>query len=319
MSESGARPPLFELEQARVGRAGGSIWGPFTARADGARLALLGDFSPWFAALAGVAPLASGRALLAGAAVTTALRAQVAGYAPLDPAFPPRWTVRAYLQNSASLLGRERRATSALVDELIVRFELAHLASKELASLRVAERRVISIAAATLGEPAVICCEAPLDRLDNAAQAYVEAALERAIAGRGSVVSIWRLPGLGRERALAERADAVLALDAGQLRVLDPAALQNATVSRFILTVRKNAAALGEALQTAGLSVERLGNVGAYRALELGDDDFQRLRVGGQATRGARPILDAAAAVDASIVELVPDDGEGFASSRVDA
>lgn len=317
MSENGARAPLFELEQARVLRAEGLAWGPHTARADGARLLLLGDFSAWFAALGGEARLVSGHARLAAADVTTALRTNVAGFVPLDPPFPARWTVHAYLTNSARLLGRERRASAALVDAAIARFELSHLASQKLASLRIAEQRVISIAAATLGEPAVICCEAPLARLDNAAQAYVEVALERALTGRASVVSLWRLPAFGRERALAERADALLALETDRIRLLDPSELANTTPARFILTARKNGAALTEALQSAGLTVERLGSVGVYRALELADDDFLRLRVDSPGAKGSQAILEAAAAVDAPLVELLPD-GEERTSNRVD-
>jgi hypothetical protein len=56
----------------------------------------------------------------------------------------------------------------------------------------------------------VLCLEAPLARLDERAQAYVEDVLFVAGEGRQLVVSVSELPAAGGERALAETLGAVV-------------------------------------------------------------------------------------------------------------
>jgi ABC-2 type transport system ATP-binding protein len=305
-----ARPPgsvLFSLDGAEVELPDSTRLGPLTARADASRLVLVGDWAVWFDALEGTLRFRSGRAEISGVGLDTAIRAGVAGLAPLDPPLPKAWTVSAYLARSASLLGHDRRATAALVAATFARFELEHLTKRALGSLRVAERRVLSLANAVLHAPAVLCCEAPLHRLDNAAQAYVEAALERAAEGRRSIVSMLRLPPLGRERALAERADQVLELGGGHVAPLNLHEPGAASASRFLVTVSTDVRAFCDALSAAGLTVERLGSVVAYRALDPAGADFQRIAVSATGGLAAGAILRIADAARAGVVELIPD------------
>lgn len=199
-----APPLLLDFESARIARHDGSIAEALTLRAEGPGAALVGDFSDFFALLAGRARLVSGRARIAGVSAEDAVRTTHVGLALLDPPLPPGWNTERYLLESALLAGMPRGEASREVDRLFRRFELDRKRHTKLTELSLIERRALLIFGATLGNPKVLCLEAPLARLDERAQDYLQDVLFIAGDGKMLIVSLSELPAVGPERELAE-------------------------------------------------------------------------------------------------------------------
>ncbi|HWA77187.1 MAG TPA: hypothetical protein VG937_32855 [Polyangiaceae bacterium] len=307
--------PLLRLARACIVSADGTQLGPLDAEVKGEQLALIGDFSPVFRLLEGRATLSAGSAEIMGVPLTQALARGVVGFAPLDPPLPPRLSALAYLEESARLLGRGRAFAEQSARDIVKKFELEHLTRRALSTLRVAEKRVLLLASAALGAPPVLCAEAPLDRLDDAAMLYVETALERARAGRLSIVSAISLDALGRERALVERSPELLALAGDHVEVRSAQELDAERSAGLLLTVCSAVGPFIEALGALGLSAKRVGNVDALLALSTArpDSDFQRVlvelpeRQEPEARRALRQrIVAAALEAGAPLVEMRP-------------
>jgi ABC-type Na+ transport system ATPase subunit NatA len=299
--------PLFRLARASFALGDGSSVGPLDAQVTGERLALIGDWSGYFRLLEGRAQLTQGSAEIMGVPVSESLARGVVGFAPLDLPLPARLTALAYLTESARLLGRGRAFAQSRAQATVRLFELEHLARRQLGTLRVAERRVLAIAAAALGEPPVLCFEAPLERLDDAAAAYVEAALERAREGRLSLVSALELPALGRERALLERSERWLVLEHGEARPRGPFDAEPPP-SHLLLTVSERAAAFAEALRALGLEVTSLGHVDALFALLTPSPEtaFERFLVVLPSAESRQQIIAASLESGAPLLEMRP-------------
>jgi ABC-type Na+ transport system ATPase subunit NatA len=199
-----ARAPLLDFEAARVARRDGSIGEALSLRVEGPGAALAGDFADFFSLLSGQARLVSGRAEILGVPAVDAVRTNRVGLALLDPPLPPQWTAERYLDETALLAGLDRADTARQVAWIVRRFELESKRHTKLGELSLLERRALLILGATLGNPKVLCLEAPLARLDERAQAYVEDLLFVAGEGRMLIVSVSELPAAGGERSLAE-------------------------------------------------------------------------------------------------------------------
>lgn len=304
----GGPAPLLRLARACTVFADGTQVGPLDAEAVGEHLGLVGDFSACFRLLEGRAELLSGSAEVAGVPLREALARGVVGFAPLDPPLPVQLTALAYLEESARLLGRGRAFAQQRARDTVKKFELEHLTRRSLGTLRVAEKRVLVLASAALGAPPVLCCEAPLDRLDDVAAAYVESALERARSGRLSIVSVLSLEPLGRERALLERSDRLLSLDNGEIEAGAPHQLDAAPATELVLTVSAKGDAFAEALSALGLRPTRLGAVDALLALAAPGlhTSFERFLVELPNPELRQQILAASLATGAPLVEMRP-------------
>lgn len=311
MSES-ASVPLFQLSAARLRLRDGSELALDDAEARGNRLALAGEWTPWFELLAGEAALVSGRAELAGVDVRQATARGVIGFAPLDPPLPARWKLRRYVLESAALVGRGRAFAKQSAAETIERFELGHLANRELGALRTAERRVLAIANAALAQPPIVVCERPLDRLDDAARAYVETALERALRGRLAVVSVADIDELGRERALLERFDALLVARGGSIEPRPISALGAEDARTLLVTVAANGGAFLRELSSRGVQARLVGRVDALLAFLPGfvDTTFERFRLQSADETARAVVVQASLASEAPIVELLSECAE---------
>jgi hypothetical protein len=309
--------PLLLLARARVVLADGSEVGPLDAEVrSGDRLGLVGNWSACFRLLEGRARLASGSAELCGVPFEQAVRRRVVGLAPLDAVLPPRWTLRNYLHESARLLGRGRTFAERKTEEALQRFDLHYLAKRRLGSLRLAERRVLAIVNAHLAEPPILCCEAPLDRLEDAPAGYVEAMLERACEGRLAVISAVAPGALGRERALLERSHGLLWLDRNQITAQDPRKLDRAPPSHLLLTVSEGADAFARTLSELGLHPRRLGAVDALYALCAPQPDtaFERFLVEPGDSELRQRIVEASRSAGVTLLEMRPVyDSEDFA------
>ncbi len=306
MSAESGRPSTLELNGAKVLERG-TVLGPFTASSSATRVALLGDFTWWFALLTGEQRLHGGSATLMGTPLAQALALGVAGLVPRDAALPASWTTTRYLTESAELLGRGKAFARAAVKKSIALLELEHLATRPLAALRLAERRVLLLAAATLSEPAVLCCDSPLFRLDEDAANYVEQALLRASVGRHSIVACRFTHDQPREQRYLDRCERWLVLNDGTLAEASPGPSPLAT-PHVQLSVAANSERFEAALLERGLCPRRLDAVDVFRLLT-------EASVGGEAVRfvlalpdqdAQQAVFEAAREALAPIVEFMP-------------
>jgi predicted ABC-type transport system involved in lysophospholipase L1 biosynthesis ATPase subunit len=244
---------LIDCEALRVARADGTLSDALTVAAAGPTVALIGQFAPLFALLSGEATLASGRAELLGVSARLAVARGEVGFAPLDPLLPPTWTVERYFIESAQLSGMERARATRAAREVADRFELSTRARHHLKDLLLIERRALVLAAATLGNPPVLCAQAPLTRLDVAGQLYLANVLRRAGEGRHAIVSALELAPSGPERGLVDGADQL---------VWEPGAQGNVSAAsagrRLTLAVLAQRDALCAALTERGVRFESL-------------------------------------------------------------
>jgi len=207
--------PLLTLDQACI-ESGRSTTGPWNATGGERLVALVGYFSPLLRLLRGEARLARGAVRVAGDDATGVLRSGRVALASQE-APSVTWTAERYLEESArlSLLGRQ--PARARVQAVLASLDLAEVSKVRLRELGTRERRLVSLARAVLGNPDVICAEAPLAELDGASEARVADALERILAERRLIVSFPTAPLGGRAGELFERADLTITVRDGAL------------------------------------------------------------------------------------------------------
>jgi len=261
-----AEPATFSLNGLELRQNDGSARGPFTLEVRAQRVALIGDFDWWSQLLARRAHVLRGDASVVGMPFERALQQGVLGWVPLDPALPSAWSVTQYLTESAALLGRGRSFTRSAVSSAIARFELSHLSKARLGNLRVAEQRVLLLAAATLSQPTVVCCEAPLFRLDDDAAEYVETALTRATDGIRCILTSRFGGDDERERVLLSQCESWITLRDNDLTEQAPTQAV-AGASHALVTVAQNPEAFEAALSARGLLPRRVGQADVLRLL----------------------------------------------------
>ncbi|MFO7178736.1 MAG: hypothetical protein DIU78_008570 [Pseudomonadota bacterium] len=296
---------LLTLLDARFALPGESQLPPVSLSASGRRVVLVGAFGFLFRALVGEVRLAGGSATVLGTPLESAVAHGVVGVAFADPPLPPGFTLERYVRESAELLGMGARAARRAAGDLLARYELDRAASRRLESLSVVERRVLALVHATLAEPAVLFCETPLARLDDASAEYVETVLARVLAGRRAVISV--ADPSGRERALLDRADVVLVLDRhhGVARYA-PGTLP-AGGARVLATVIRRGAEFREALRARGLEPRAVAPVPALAGLfGAHAENPTRLTLELPAPDATGAVFEAAAEAEAPLVELVP-------------
>ncbi len=296
----------LRLTGARFRLASGAEVGPLDAEASARRIALIGDWSAWFRCLEGDAALIAGSAELDAAPLASALRGTRVALAPCDPALPLHWTFQRYLQESAALGGRSQRLAREATEAALARFSLGPSAGRTLGALSSVERRLLSLVHATLGAPRVLCCEAPLRRLNLPAAERIEAALELAAADAALIVSVDAVPALGPARSLVDRADVLLLRDATQARRLEPHELELS--ERLHALVSAQADAFERELLARGVSARRLGRVEAAFAYLPATEHGDCVRFALALPDGAsiELVLEAARRANAPLLELVP-------------
>lgn len=289
---------LLELENARIDRDGVPALEGLSFAATGARVGLVGDFGALFALLAGRATLVSGRASVLGLDAVSAALSGAVGLAARELRLPESWDVDRYLIEAARLGGAGARAARDAVRAVLASLDLGHLGGRRIGTLTMAERRGVALALAMLDDPKLLAVEDPVSDLDERGTLQVCASVERAAAGRTLVVSTRVAPRAGPEHALFAAADEVVVLEAGALVAQGPLSTLSAPGLRYLVAVTRHARALSEQLEAAGLSVA------LARSSELGEG--ARFVVGVPEAGSTAAILDAALAVQAPIVELVP-------------
>jgi ABC-type multidrug transport system ATPase subunit len=243
--------PLLVLNRARI-LAGGAVGEALTASGGAARVTFVGNVRPLFRLLAREATLESGEARLLGVPFRDAVVTGVAGLALSDPPLPAEWTPERYLLESARLSGLREAEARRQTEQAIAGFELGPFARRRFADTALAVKRIVLVAHATLGSPAVLCVEAPLANLDPSSLPYVSAALDRASSGRRLLASV--TSATDGERALVDRADWVVVAQGGRfVREGTPSHAISPTGSRYAATVTRAADAFLAALAERGV------------------------------------------------------------------
>lgn len=287
---------LLALASARIDVGGAALIDGVSFETQSDNVGLVGGFDALFALAAGRGHLASGRVTIRGQHPWRAVRDGHVGLALADAVLPESWTALAYLEQSAELLGLSARSARAQARAALARTGLPHLESRRIATLTMAERRALLIAHTTLGGPDVLLLEAPLSRLDTQGEAFVSAVLELAAASCSVIASVPAATPIGGERALLERLGEVVVMEAGAIVAQGSPATAIPSGSRYSLTVTRLGKELAQRLVELGLSatITTERPEGARLIVDLGQ---------GASTDD---LLDAALAVGAPVVELMP-------------
>lgn len=295
--------PTLEASEARIDLLGQPLLSRLTARSEGHRLALLGDWSALFRLLAGEAQLAAGKLELLGHALPLGVRQGKIGVMRLDTLLPPAFSAEQLLASSAELTGLSRKAAAGAAFATLDRLGLAALASRRLGHLQLGERRALLLAHALLTDPELLCLEQPLSGLDGSAEQLLLAAIERALGNRRLIVSLQGETPSPGERELLARSNERLRLSAG---VVVHEAEQHAAVSRVTATVCRNHHAFASALAQRGLRAHpthEAGLLGALTSPQAGPAWRYLIELNDDSTSA---VLDAAIETDAGLLELLP-------------
>jgi ABC-2 type transport system ATP-binding protein len=301
---------LLELESARIDLDAAPLLEGVSARAEGALVGLAGDWSALFALVGARARLSTGTVRVAGHDAARAVADGALGVVPLSPLLPARWTVEKYLVEGARLAGMSKRDAKdrSLAD--LATLELAHLRSRRIETLTPAEKRAVTLALAMAESPPVLAVEDVAAGLDDRAEAVFVELIGRAARGRSLIVSSELPSRTGPTRALFERADTVLVLEAGSLVASGKLEECLPTEASYLVSVTRRGAELAELLSARGLGVQVAGRPGGFAPLDadvlaqLGGAARFRVRL----AEGSTPstILSAALEVEAPVVELRP-------------
>ena len=271
-------PPVLFAAHARIAVDDAVAIDDLSVVTRGDRVLFVGDVTVLFAALSGVPLLAAvpdsatpaGDTALAGEArvvggdvrlhgqdVAAQAHLAVAGFAPLDPPVPRTMTSLAYVTWAARLAGAHPRAATEMAATALRRVGLETAMLRPPAVLGVAERRALQLAKAIVHGPPVLVAEAPLDRLEGAAAAFVAGALSAATEGRRALLSARRIDPATAEGVIARAASHLVLLgDRGILAEGSPAELASGA-RIYHLTVAANAEPLRAALAARGLTLAR--------------------------------------------------------------
>lgn len=301
MTAAAWTPPLIESVDPQLE---GTTLALGQLSASGPLLVLVGAWGPLFDLIAGGRRLRGGRLQLAGLPAEGAAAHGSVGLARRDAPLPPSWTVREVLVASGELLGESRRRAGELARQALAELGLDVLAGKRLSRLRAAERRAVSIAAATLGAPAVLALEEPFAELEPSGQAYVAALIDRAVAGRAALVSVPELPGSPSEEALAAKSQELLFVSGCRLVARGSYRDLSSRARSYRVVVTRSADALLSGLVEAG-----------YEVRPMLTRDMATLWLTDVAGIGTVPLFRAAQAADAPVIELVAVGLEGLGES----
>ena len=311
-------PTLLVAKGARLAAETRVILDGLDLETRGSLLVLCGDAGPLVAALSGLPenageaadrarqgelvplsepPRVVGGALsVAGADVASGAHHALLGVSLFDPPYDHDRTVGDHLEAAirVALARRGRVRASDITRETTDALGRAGIAGgpkRRLGTLAVRERRAGEVAAAAVCAPAVLLLDRPLHGLEGSAAAFVIAAIERAREGRGAIVRTSTLSPGTAEGDLARRASDCAVFTGAELVFFGTLA-EHARGARVVqVTARANAAELARGLAAAGFSVS-----GGAHPLTIGLGE------------GRRPseILKVAAAVRASVVEIIP-------------
>jgi ABC-type multidrug transport system ATPase subunit len=290
---------LLVASDARIDAGGATLMDGLTFEASGGAVALVGDAAPLFLLFAGRAELRRGSVTVLGCPAERAIRENVLGVVPHELSFPPKWTTQEYLVESARLLGAGRRDAKRHAATAIERHGLGALAKRGLSTLGPLERRAVALAQATLGAPRVVALEAPFDGMPAALEAPLARLVERATAGSALVVSVLGPAATGAAAELTARADSAVVLRGSRVAGVGAPSRVLVPSRRYTVRAARSVTALAGALGARGVHAERV-----FAAGDAADSGRLVVRLPDGAT--TEMIVDAALAVEAPLLELVP-------------
>jgi ABC-2 type transport system ATP-binding protein len=170
------------------------------------------------------------------------------------------------------------------------------IAKRKIATLGNAERRILLIAHAVIGQPPAIFIERPLSGLSDEDVGAVQTALELATHGRRLIVSVESPAGIGPELNLLSAMDRVVVAEGSAIVAVGPPAEALRPSRRCVVFTTKHAPTLVNLLVERGLRVEWTEDASA----EAG-----RLVVHLPEGATTMTIVDAALEVEAPLLELV--------------
>ena len=219
----------LEVCDLEVGYGRSTVVGPLSLRAGPGVLWLLGPNgagkTTLIRALATVALPRSGRVEVLGRSVVDEASARAArrqiGYLPQQFDMPSRFTVLEFLRYAAWLREVPRSTVAAACEEVLARVELDDARSRRCGTLSGGMRQRLGIAAAMVGDPAVLLLDEPTVGLDPAQRMQFRRVVRaltgccivmsthlvedvRAVGGEVAVISKGRLAFHGTTQGLAE-------------------------------------------------------------------------------------------------------------------
>jgi ABC-type multidrug transport system ATPase subunit len=292
---------LIRLSAARIDVGGAPLFDGVECTTSADRVLLVGAWEPLFRLLARQATLASGSVLVHGHPAETAVRDGTVGLLLAESRLPLAWRGSDYLYQSARLTGLSRKHARETAATTLERIGVPGLGARRIGELSAVERRVLLLGHALLSAPAVLALEAPLSGLDEWSQNYMLELVERAALGRRSFCSVSDLTSTGPERALVDRAQEIVVLDAGRVAAQGPAEQVLAPSRGYRVTVARRWQELVARLTERGVSV---------RASSSGSEPVrpESARLWLELPEGATAnlVLETSAEVEAPIIELVP-------------
>lgn len=257
--------PTLELEAARLRRAGAPLGPALTLRSDASRVGLIGDWQPLFQALTRQAQLSSGFARVLGHDLDRALAEGTVGFAACDTPLPDSFSAREYLQHAARLSHGSSARAAEDTERVLDRYELRDLATRKLSTLEPHQRRAVAVALASLGEPPLVCLEAPLRGLQALAADYVARLCAEAGTRARLIVSVDAPTSTGPERALLDSCQELFWLERGELVLSGPPSQVFAPSLRYLLTAAgPKLDEFASALVEAGCRLELRPEPGRY-------------------------------------------------------
>ena len=307
-------PPLLLARGARVAIDGVVATGPLDIETTGRWLVLAGDTAPLVAALTGIpvglprafelaahdelAPI-DGRASIVQGEVRVAGRVPGEG-APLgvalrDPPLPGELDVFDWVVSAArlglTLAGAPTSLARARADEALALVGLGGARKRPIRNLFPAERRVLTLALATVAHPRAVVVDRPLEALPPEGSERVCAALDAISARHPLIVAVGSLDPATPDGQLAHRATDLAVLARGELAYVGSPAALPAGARRYRLIVRDRAEPLCAELASRGVAIAG----GPHHFVASFPHGF-----------GPSDVLRAAAAVRAPVVELAP-------------
>jgi hypothetical protein len=307
-------PPLLVARGARVAIDGVVATGPLDLETTGQRLVLAGDTAVLLAAITGV-PTGLSRALerathdelapVRGRATIVQGELRVAGHlpgegAPLgvalrDPPLPGELDVIEWVASAArvglALAGAPTSLAQARAEEALALVGLADARTRSIRNLVPADRRVLSIALATVAHPRALVVDRPLEALPPEGCERVCAALDAVAARLPLILAVSRLDPATAEGWLAHRATDLAVLARGELAYVGAPSALPAGARRYRLVVRDRAEPLCASLVSRGVALAG----GPHHFVASFPEGF-----------GPSDVLRAAASVRAPVVELAP-------------
>ncbi|CAN5590895.1 hypothetical protein BH09MYX1_BH09MYX1_38480 [soil metagenome] len=280
-------PSLIVAEALRIDVEGSPSVEGAAFNTTGRSVAMLGAPRSMFEACAAMRPVTSGTLKVCDLPPKeAALRALAAG-APLDPALPPKWTVREYVRWNARLVGHDAARAARNAEGSLELLHVSREASLTLGTAPLHIKRAAVVAGAIATGAELIFLEDPTPGLTDDVARSLSRFIAQALDERAWVLFAGRLP---LTSPFAHRTEEAFMYQNGTIIGGAPAELASAERS-FRARVEGDAPRFTAALRERGGNVEGV-------APEL------TIRLEGDL--GTRDLFDLAAQNGAILTELVP-------------